>query len=177
MKTDGPVFGERSFSKVAAVFDDRNAAYDAAARVRGELGLAKGQVQVVSPGDPRPGRKIEPDSRGIWRTAVKAHITFGLLGMLAGVVVLMVLWGMDIRAVRASPWAAGGALVFFSTVFGLFAGGLVTLRPDQDVLINTVFDAIGRGRFAVVVQSDNHQQREQIRTLLEAVSGEVVRTL
>ncbi|HUH89909.1 MAG TPA: hypothetical protein VLZ76_04520 [Lysobacter sp.] len=177
MKTDGPVFGERSFSKVAAVFDSRAVADEAAARVRGELGLTDAQVQVVAPGDPRPGRRIEPDSRGIWRTAVKAHITFGLLGAVAGVVVFLLLWGMEIRAVRESPWAAGGALLFFCTVFGLFTGGFVTLRPDQDVLINTVFDAIERGRFAVVAQPDNHQQRDRISELLEAASGKVVRTL
>ncbi|HEU4773877.1 MAG TPA: hypothetical protein VFS82_05070 [Lysobacter sp.] len=177
MRTDGPVFGERSFSKVAAVFDSRADAEEAAARVRRELGLTDTQVQVVAPGDPRPGRKIEPDSRGIWRTAVKAHITFGLLGAVAGAVVFLVLWGMEIQAVRESPWAAGGALVFFCTVFGLFAGGFVTLRPDQDVLINTVFEAIGSGRFAVVAQPDDHRQRDRISELLEAASGKVVRTL
>lgn len=177
MRTDGPVFGERSFSKVAALFADEATARELAAQLRSEFGLTEQQVQVVTPTDPRPGRKIEPDSRGIWRTAIKAHITFGLLGILAGLVLLMILWSMGIGAIRSSPWAAGGALVFFGAVFGLFAGGLVTLRPDQDVLINEVREAIDNGRFAVVANPDSHEQRERITTMLEAASGEVVGTL
>lgn len=177
MKTNGPVFGERSFSKVAALFSDEAAARQVAARLRSEFGLGEQQVQVVTPSDPRPGRKIEPDSRGIRHTAIKAHITFGLLGILVGLALFMILWGMGIGAVRSSPWATAGALVFFGAVFGLFGGGFVTLRPDQDVLINQVREAIENGRFAVVAHPDNHEQRDRITAMLDAASDQVFGTL
>lgn len=177
MKTSGPVFGEKSFSKVAALFGDEASARGAATRLRDELGLDEAQVQVVTPDDPRPGRKIEPDSRGIWHTALKAHATFGVLGILAGLALFFILSAMGVGAVRSSPWAAGGALVFFGAVFGLFAGGFVTLRPDQDVLINQVREAIEQGRFALVAHPENAQQRERVTVLLEQASGEVVGTL
>ena len=94
MRTDGPVLGERAPSKVAALFGDQRGAEAAAARLRRELGLGEAQVRVLSPGDPHPGRKIEPDDRGIWRTAIKSHVTLGLLGLMA------VRLGHDSRVLR-----------------------------------------------------------------------------
>src|SRR5690606_36962817 len=108
MRTDGPVFGEKSLSKLAAVFDTRAQAEDVVTRLREQLGLEAAQLQVVSPDDPHPGRRIEPESRGIRQTAIKAHITFALLGIVAGLVIFAILWGMDIVAVRSSPLAVVG---------------------------------------------------------------------
>lgn len=177
MRTDGPVFGEQSFSKVAALYADELSARAAAARVRDAFGLAETQVRVVTPDEPHPGHKIEPESRGILRTLIKAHITFGLLGLLAGLVLFAVLWGVGLEAVRSSPWFAGVSLAMFGIMFGLLAGGLVTLRPDHDKLIVTVMEAIAEGRYAVVAHPVDRVQREKISTLLAQTSGEVVGTL
>ena len=177
MRTDGPVLGEHAPSKVAALFGDHGGAEAAAARLRRELGLDETQVRVISPGDPHPGRKIEPDDRGIWHTAIKAHVTLGLLGLMAGLVLFGLLWAAGITAVRSSPWAAGGAVVMFGAVFGLLAGGLVTLRPDHDKLIVEVREAVAGGRHAVITHPVDRGQRERSIELLAEESGEVLRTL
>ncbi len=173
MKTDGPVFGEKSLSKLAAVFDSRAQADDVASRLRQQFQLEPSQLQVISPDDPRPGRKMEPESRGIRQTAIKAHITFALLGIVAGLVIFAVLWGMNIAAVTSSPLAVVGVLVFFGAVFGLFAGGLITLRPDQDHVIQKVRDALKSGRYVVVAHPRDHAQRDELSEALQLVSTDV----
>ena len=177
MKTTGPVFGEQSFSKIAAVYPDAGTARAAAGEVRQRFGLAETQVRLVTPDEVHPGHRIEPESRGIMRTAIKAHITFCILGALAGLALFAVLWGMGVPAITASPWMSGIVIVAFLAAAGLLVGGLVTLRPDHDLLILKVMEAIHDGRYAVIVHPVDHAQRRDIRALLERTSGEVIGTL
>ena len=72
--------GEVSNSKVAAVFANEAAAREVAAHVQSALQLSAAQVQVITPADRRPGRKLEPESEGIFRTIIRAHVRLGLLG-------------------------------------------------------------------------------------------------
>lgn len=177
MKTNGPVFGEKSLSKLVAVFDSRSQADDVSSRLREQLKLETSQLQVLSPGDPHPGRKIEPESRGIRQTAIKAHITFALLGVVAGLIIFAVLWGMRITAVTSSPLAVVGVLVFFGAVFGLFAGGLITLRPDQDHVVMKVHEALDSGRHVVIAHPHDHDQREALSEALHQASSDVAGSL
>ena len=62
--------GEISDSKVAAVFDSEDRARSAALEIRSRLGLRDSQVQVISPHDRHPGRKLLPEGRGIFRTII-----------------------------------------------------------------------------------------------------------
>ena len=78
--------GELSNSKIAAVFPDASRARLAAQAVTAALSLGAAQVQVITPAEPHPGRKLEPEPRGIWRTIVRAHARLGLVGAVAGLV-------------------------------------------------------------------------------------------
>lgn len=177
MKSHGPVFGEKSLSKLAAVFDTRERAEEAAVRLRRQFNLDSAQLQVISPDDPHPGRKIEPESRGIRQTAIKSHITFAILGIVAGLVIFAILRGMHITAVTSSPLAVVGVLVFFGAVFGLFAGGLITLRPDQDHVVMKVREALDKGRYVVVAHPYDHAQRDQLSDALQNASNDTAGSL
>ena len=169
--------GEVSNSKVAAVFANEAAAREVATRVRSTLQLSAAQVQVITPADPRPGRKLEPESEGIVRTMIRAHVRLGLLGAVAGAAVFGVLWALGLPWIVNSAVLAAVVLVAFGAVGGLMLGGLVTLRPDHDFYINKVYDALGQGRSAVVVHSFSREQNAQAEALLKGASGEVVSTL
>ncbi len=169
--------GEVSNSKVAAVFANEATAREVAARVRATLQLADAQVQVITPDDRRPGRKLEPESHGIFRTIIRAHVRLGLVGAVAGAVTFGVLWAMGLPWIVNSAVLAAAVFVAFGTVGGLMLGGLVSLRPDHDLYINKVYDALGEGRSAVVVHAFSRQQNAQAEDLLKGASGEVVSTL
>lgn len=177
MKRGDPIFGEESLSKVAAVFADAAAARAAADRVRGELGEEAVTVRTIAPGDRQADRKLEPEEKGVMFTAIKAHITLGLAGLVAGLVLFWILHAAGIAAIRSNPLVAAVVIAGFATTFGLFAGGLVTLRPDRDPLNIRVMEAIGEGRYVVVAHPVRHADAARVAELLESASGEVLRTL
>lgn len=177
MAGNSALTGEVSNSKVAAIFASETAARAVAVQLQGALQLTDAQVQVITPADRRPGRKLEPESDGIFRTIIRAHVRLGLLGAVAGAVGFGVLWAMGLPMIVNSAVMAAAVMVVFGAVAGLMLGGLVSLRPDHDLYINKVFDALGEGRSAVVVHAFSHGQNAQATDLLRQASGEVVATL
>ena len=175
--TPDGVIGEFAGSKVAAIFPGEAAARDAAMRVRHTLSLSDAQVQVVTPRDRRPGRKLEPESHGIFRTMLQSHLKLGIGGLIAGLVAWFILKSMGVAFITQNGMVAMAVLIAFGAVAGLMLGGLVTLRPDHDLYIQKVFEAMGEGRSAVVVHAFDAGQRQAADALLNEMSGEVVSTL
>lgn len=176
MPDRSPLTAEASGSKVAAVFADEAAAREVAVRVRTRLELSDAQVQVATPAEARPGRKLEPESHGIFRTMIRAHVVLGIGGALAGAVVFAVMWAMVIPSIVNSAVMAAAVLVAFGAVAGLMLGGLVTLRPDHAPYIIKVSEALQEGRCAVVVHAFSREQSRQARDSPERAGGEVVAT-
>ena len=177
MTNETSLSAELSNSKVAAIFADPASARETAARLRQALQLEEAQVQLISPGDPRPGRKLEPESRGIFRTMMRAHLRLGLVGAAAGAVLFAVLFARGIPYIVNSAVMAAAVLVGFGAVAGLFLGGLFTLRPDHDPYITRVYAALELGRTALVVHSFSREQNAQAVEFLKQFSDEVVATL
>lgn len=175
--SETPITGEASNSKVAAVFATAAAARDAAREVADALALDAGQVKVITPDDPHPGRKLEPESRGIWHTIVIAHVKLGIAGAVLGLVAFAIAYAMGIRFVTSSPVATALVLLFFGTVAGLFMGGLVSLRPDHDRYVLAAHEATEQGRTTVVVHAFNTAQADQAADFLRGQGGEVTSTL
>lgn len=171
------LFGERYVTKVAAVYPDAASARRAAADVRASARLTGKQVQVVEPYDRDWARKIEPEGVGIWRTAVRSHVTLGILGLVAGVILFFILWVLPVDAVRSTPLLALVVIGTFGLVFGLMAGGFVTLRPDHDTVVRPVREAAGAGRWAVVVHASSHDERAAIVAALDRTGAAVATTL
>jgi len=171
------VTGEVSNNKVAAVFTSEATAREVAARVRNSMQLSDAQVQVITPADRRAGRKLEPESRGILRTIIRAHVRLGLLGAVVGAAAFGVLWAKEVPMIVNSAVMAAAVMVAFGSVAGLMLGGLVSLRPDHDGYINKVYEALGEGCSAVVVHAFSREQNAQAEALLKDASGEVVATL
>ena len=177
MDTLSALTGERSASKVAAVFQRQSLARGVARRLRAELGLQASQVQVVAPEDRHPGRKLEPEGQGIVRTILLAHYRLGLAGLVVGALAYAVLYAAGPEAVTSSPWLAGAVVIAYGGVFGLLAGGLVSLRPDHDPYITRVQQALEQGHCAVVVHAFDAVERDRAVQSLAAQGGQPVRTL
>lgn len=162
---------EVSNSKVAAICPSVAVARLQATRVREALHLSERQVQVLVPGETQPGRKLEPESHGIYRTMLWSHARLGVFGALAGLLAYAVLRMQDVPMIVQSPWLSLGALLFFGAIAGLMLGGLVTLRPDHDAYVLRVLGALREGDSAVVVHAlSAEQKREAERILADAGS-------
>jgi len=167
---------ESSSGKVAAVFASEASARRAAGALRTALDLSDAQVQVVTPADRHPGRKLEPESHGIFRTMLRAHARLGLLGLATGAALFGALWWAGVPMVAQSPGFAAFAILFFGAIGGLMAGGLLTLRPDHDPYILLVQEALAGGRCAVVVHALSSTQKDAAEAWLRDASDEVVAT-
>ena len=177
MSETSPITGELSNSKIAAVFPRVAEARAAATAVAAALSLGSAQVQVITPSEPHPGRKLEPESRGIWRTIVTAHVKLGIAGAVFGVLLFAGLHAYGLPFIVNSPVAAALVLLFFGTVAGLMLGGLVALRPDHDPYVEATRDAMASGNTTVVVHAFSSEQADQAADFLRAHGGEVTSTL
>ena len=177
------VFGERSLTKVAGLYPPERAARDAQARLAGRRGWEPSQVRLLGPDDARMSRrsilsrKVEPESQGIWRTIVRAHVVAGLAGVLLGAGGWYLFWRAGNRLLAASPGLSLLAAVFFGAVFGLLVGGLIALRPDHARLITLLRTALRGGGWAVVAHAQDDDQAEDAARALRPGSERIERTL
>ncbi len=169
--------GEVSNSKVVAVFDTAAAARRAAASVQATLGLQPAQVELLLPGEANPRRKLEPESGGIWKTILRAHLRLGIAGAVVGVVAFAALYFAGVEFIVLSPVASVLVLLFFGATAGLMLGGLVALRPDHDRYVQDAVTALAEGRSSVVVHAFSAEQRAQVEQSLAAEGGETTATL
>ena len=177
MADPAPLTGEASNHKVAAVFASAEAARAAAAALQSTLRLPAAQLRIISPGEPHPGRKLEPESDGILRTILVSHLKLGVVGAALGGVAFAVLYALDLPWVTQSAPVAAAVMVGFGATAGLLLGGLVSLRPDHDPYIEAVRSALAEGRSAVVVHATSVTQRAEAAELLQARGAETTSTL
>lgn len=177
MSAHSPLTGEVFNEKVAAIFATAQAAEQAADRLRLDLDLPPAQVQVMRPGEYRPGHRLEPESHGIFRTLVIAHVRLGIVGAVAGALLFGLLYWLGVAWIVNSAWLALGVLMGFGGVAGLMLGGLVTLRPDHDRYVLAVQEAIKSGRFAVIVHAHSREEQRRAAEALQQEGGETVKTL
>lgn len=168
---------EYSNHKLAAVFHSAPRARDAARSLVSRLGLGAAQVQLLAPGDPFPGRKLEPESRGILRTILVSHVRLAMAGAVVGLALFAGLHLAGVPFVTQSPVASALVLLGFSTLGGMLLGGLVSLRPDHDPYIQAARDAMRAGDTTVVVHAFSSEQRDEAAALLREQGAEVTSTL
>ena len=175
-------FGERSVTKVAGLFSSQAEADLAASGLRDGSGLLAAQVNVLAPTDGAIsradvlGRAMEPEQRGIWLTVIRAHLTLGALGFLAGALLYAALMSMDNPALRSTPGMGFVALAGFGATFGLILGGALSLRPDQARLIARVRRGLRSGHWAVVAHPVDSVQTHAAVSLLTGSSLKVMRS-
>lgn len=177
MKNDVHITGETFAHKVAAVFENEADAKAAAAEIVRETSLADTQIFVVGPNDRHPGWELEPEDRGIWKTFVRAHIWLGFFGMVFGVVLFFVLYGLSIGFVVANPLASIAIFVSFSGIFGMMLGGLITLRPDHMPYVSVATSALRRRKYVVAVHATSLSQLNEAKAQLKKFNVQTVSTL
>lgn len=171
------LFGERARSKIAAAFDTQQEAEHALESLRTAADFGSGQLQLVAPFEKDYGRKLEPESQGVARTAAKTHLILGPIGLVLGVLVWIVLFAMDMAVIRSSPLVSAIAIIFFMTVAGLLLGGLLTARPDHQRVIQEVRSATEAGKWSVVVHPLSPAQHEVATAALHRQGADAKTTL
>lgn len=167
--------GERSTTLIAGLFDSAQRA----GQVAGEIGkrLEPWQVKVIAPSDSDLSNKVEPETRGIWTTLKGTHVILGGAGMGLGVVagLVLLMWGTPLFA--SSPIMTVGACAMYGLFGGLLMAGILSMRPDHDVVTARVVDAAEAQQWAVVTHPLNQAQASEMQSALKDAGGDVVRSL
>lgn len=177
MKHRMALTGETSDHKVVGLIADETAAHELAEAVRAGAGLQEAQVRLLSPGDDRIGRTLEPENRGIVRTMIRAHIWLGLAGAIVGLLAFGIMIALGVQFIALNPWWSAFLLIGFGTIGGLMLGGAVSLRPDHSPYIAASREALRQGRYVVVVHATSSDELEQAEAILKANADDTVRTL
>lgn len=163
---DNAVLGENYSHKISAEFDSQTAANSAAESLE-SAGIPLAQIRVIQPHDPKMGGKVEPDDQGIARSLVNAHVKFGLIGLVGGLVLAGVLVAIGPALASSSPVMTFIALGFFGAIVALLIAGAVSLRPDHDLLIEKARIASDAGYWTVVAHCVSTEQQELAKTTME----------
>ena len=170
-------FGERSLSKLVAVFRQPQAAELAREQVKSAAGLDDRQLQLVGPRDPPWGRKAAPEGAGIARSAICDHLTCALAGLSIALVAWSLAYLFDLEIIATTPLPSLVATALFGTMLGLLLGGTLAGRADDDVMVDRVRQATRTGRWALVVQPMSRMQFELALAILQSTGAPVARTL
>lgn len=160
------VLDEHYPCKVSAEFTTRERAEATVDQLAGDPGTDRLRIELVVPGDRHLGSKVEPEDRGIFRTAWKSHLVLGLTFLLLG---LLIAWSLTVfgpALTRSSPLMVFIALGLLMPMLGLMLAGVVTLRPDHDPLIASTRRASLSGSWTVVVHCVNEEQKQRARELM-----------
>jgi len=169
--------GEQSNHKAAAVFDDLAQA-ERAERALGEsTSLEPRQIDLLVPDTRNRGKRLLPESKGIWRTWLRAHAIFGAAGAIIGMLAFVVLYAADVAVITDNPLLAGILFLHVPTMMGLLAGGLFTLRPDQTAYLYGARDALKAGKHVLVVHARSAEQLDLARQILDKPDLQSVRTI
>lgn len=171
------LFGERATTKIAAVYETRNAASAAVETLSREAKLEPSQWTLVAPEEQGFARKLEPETDGIARTGIRAHLILGAIGLLAGAAFWAFLYVLPITYVVASPGASAAVIISFATILGMMLGGLVTARPDHQIVILKVRKAAEQGKWSLVLHPRTPEQCEALMQALNDAGADAVRTL
>lgn len=173
--------GEKSLTKIAALFPSEEAAQTAVHDVSVAADLSPAQARLLLPQEAETPRrelfamKVEPESEGIARTFWRSHIALAALGAFIG----LLLWWVwrDHTLLASTPVMSLVALAGFGATFGMLGGGLVTLRPDQVKVISALRSGLKAGQWAVVFHPFNSRQADSIHSALQSRHIEVLSSL
>lgn len=166
MNLDLNVIKEDKPRKVGGIYDNEQSARAAVSNLVSEGGFASQHIKLIQPYDDEWDQKVDPDDRGIARTLVKSHVVFGVTGMLAGLLLALVLVGFGPVLARANPLMTVVALTLICSFLGLIFAGFISLRPDQDRLIEYSRAAGMKGLWTVVVHTNTRDEKARARNLM-----------
>ncbi len=170
------LFGERATTKIAAIFDTHGEACAVADRIRAEANLNLTQVHIIGPNDGDFSKRLEPETAGVARTLVRSHIILGLAGFVVGLLIWAGLYAAGMQTIVSTPVLSAVAILFFSTSAGGLLAGLVTIRPDHQLIAERIQEAREAGKWAVVVHPRSPAQCDAVAHMLPPAT-EVVRSL
>tara|TARA_R110002167_G_scaffold309554_1_gene514466 strand:+ start:461 stop:973 length:513 start_codon:yes stop_codon:yes gene_type:complete len=159
--------------KVSAVYPDELRARAGLQSVLDSSGLTSSVTKLVAPHDNDFDKKLEKNDKQVGTFMLKAHLSFALFGVILGLFGAGILAFYGPTYTQASPVMTAIALSVLGFFFGLMLAGLVSLRPDQDGVVNQTREATQEGKWVVVVSTPSHEKTQQVNDILSETAESV----
>lgn len=159
--------GENFPHKVSAQYNSQESADRAVQLLVDNDVLPRNQIRVVQPHDPNIASKIEPEDKGIARTLTKSHIVLGGGGLVFGLLVAAILVTIGPALTRSSPMFTFIALGFLFCFLGLILAGVISLRPDHDLLIEKTRTATDTGHWTVIAHCASLEEQTRVKDTID----------
>ncbi|ALS99115.1 hypothetical protein [Lacimicrobium alkaliphilum] len=153
-------------TKVSAIYENQQAAETTAENLVNEAGFVPDQIEVVHPDDSELSQKLEPERGGIKRTLLKSHLILGGGFFILGILIAAYLSAYGPPLMSSSPLMTFIAFGIMGLFAGLLLAGLISIRPDHDVLINKTRGAAKEGKWVVIVHCKNEEEKEKAKTFV-----------
>lgn len=174
---DVEIQDEKHTGRVAVVFGSEQAANAAKQKLMDQGKIKPSVINIVKPDDSELSKKLEPESQGIANTLVKSHVWLGVIGLVVGLIIATILISIGPDIARSSPLQIYIVFIFLGPIIGMMLAGAVSLRPDHDPLITQTVEASNEHRWSVVVQTDDQDDIDLVKKLLESSAIEISETL
>tara|TARA_R110000764_G_scaffold174561_2_gene261033 strand:+ start:257 stop:769 length:513 start_codon:yes stop_codon:yes gene_type:complete len=159
--------------KVSAVYPDEFKARAGLQSVLSSSGLTSSVTKLVAPHDNHFDQKLEKNDKKVGLFMLKAHLSFAIFGIILGLLGAVILAFYGPAYTQASPVFTAIALSVLGFFFGLMLAGLVSLRPDQDGVVNQTREATQEGKWVVVVSTPSHEKTQQVNDILSETAESV----
>lgn len=152
-----------SDTRVAATYDTHDRVLQAKTIIKRKLGIADKKIKVVAPNDGRTERKLEGRSEKVGNNMLNLHFFYGALGFLIGMLLAFILVESGPSWAQQNPMFTYIALVSPGLFIGLFIAGFMSLKPQHDVINQTVMESQSEAKWTLVIDTeDTSFSRDQV---------------
>ncbi|WP_017443817.1 hypothetical protein [Gayadomonas joobiniege] len=152
--------------KVSAVYPTREQTESVAKHLKEEAHLTEQDIKIVPPQDDSLHNKLQPEDKGVRKTLSSTHIILAALGATFGFLVATYLDFSGVTFVLEQPFVSYAVLCIIFAMLGMFAAGLISLRPDQDPLMQSARDANQHNKWVLIVHAKNKIQSSQAKSIM-----------
>lgn len=170
-------FISSSQTQVAAVYDSVDSVKHSIDDITSGTDIERSQITIVDPQDDHFSEKLEGASAPLGKKLWHSHLVLGGSGLLLGLVVAYLLVQFGPALTQNNPLFTYIALISPGLFLGLFAAGLMGIRPDRTEIIDTVRHAIRNRRYAIVVNMKSHQSVSRLAEIMGQRSRKVVEAI
>ncbi|MEI5637535.1 MULTISPECIES: hypothetical protein [unclassified Pseudoalteromonas] len=126
-------------------------------------------IKIMDPNDKDADAQLKQHKeKEIGSNMLNWHLYLGSMGVVIGFLVAGALVSYGPAFTQANPYLTFIALLSPGLFLGLFASGLISLRPDKDAFNQSMISSIAKGKWAIIIKPNSESQRSKVMAYLKS---------